>query len=204
MDDLDAFRRHPATGKIRRDVVVSEEPGNEQPEYELDVLFTDGLPDQDHDRGYRGTVAANAVGISYRQLDYWARTGLVKPSVRAAKGSGTQRLYGFKDILVLRLVKSLLDTGISLQQIRVAVEQLRDAGVQDLTQVTLMSDGASVYLCTTDDEVIDLVRQGQGVFGIAVGKVIHEVEDNLVEIGATETHVDELAEFRRRRRRNAS
>lgn len=82
---------------------------------------------------------------------------------------------------MLKLVKRLLDTGISLQQIRTAVNQLREAGVSDLAQTTLMSDGASVYLCTSDDEVIDLVSRGQGVFGIAVGKVLREVESSLVE-----------------------
>ena len=115
-----------------------------------------------------GRRGARAAGISYRQLDYWARTELVEPTVRGAAGSGSQRLYGFRDILVLKLVKRLLDTGISLQQIRVAVTQLREAGIEDLAQTTLMSDGASVYLCTSDDEVIDLVNRGQGVFGIAV------------------------------------
>ncbi|MEO8096033.1 MAG: MerR family transcriptional regulator, partial [Pseudolysinimonas sp.] len=140
-------------------------------------------------------IAARAAGISYRQLDYWARTQLVEPTVRGAAGSGSQRLYGFRDILVLKLVKRLLDTGISLQQIRVAVEQLRESGINDLAQTTLMSDGASVYLCTSDDEVVDLVRQGQGVFGIAVGKVLREVEAELVELDATaaEDPSDELA-----------
>ena len=134
--------------------------------------------------GYRGAVAARAAGISYRQLDYWARTQLVEPTVRGAAGSGSQRLYGFRDILVLKLVKRLLDTGISLQQIRTAVNQLRESGINDLAQTTLMSDGASVYLCTSDDEVIDLVSRGQGVFGIAVGKVLREVESTLVELDA--------------------
>ena len=96
--------------------------------------------------------------------------------MRGAAGSGSQRLYGFRDILVLKLVKRLLDTGISLQQIRIAVKQLRESGINDLAQTTLMSDGASVYLCTSNDEVIDLVSRGQGVFGIAVGKVLREVE----------------------------
>jgi DNA-binding transcriptional MerR regulator len=82
----------------------------------------------------------------------------------------------------LKLVKRLLDTGISLQQIRVAVNQLRESGISDLAQTTLMSDGASVYLCTSNDEVIDLVSRGQGVFGIAVGKVLREVETSLVEL----------------------
>ena len=126
--------------------------------------------------GYRGPTACGAAGITYRQLDYWARTGLVEPSVRSATGSGTQRLYSFRDILVLKVVKRLLDTGVSLQQIRVAIDHLRSRGVDDLAQITLMSDGASVYECTSADEVIDLVLGGQGVFGIAVGKVWREVE----------------------------
>jgi DNA-binding transcriptional MerR regulator len=150
--------------------------------YGLGLLFTDGMPELDDNSGYRGAVAARAAGISYRQLDYWARTELVQPTVRGAAGSGSQRLYGFRDILVLKLVKRLLDTGISLQQIRTAVNQLRESGVSDLAQTTLMSDGASVYLCTSNDEVIDLVSRGQGVFGIAVGKVLREVETSLVEL----------------------
>jgi len=96
--------------------------------------------------------------------------------------------------LVLKLVKRLLDTGVSLQQIRNAVERLRQTGVEDLAKITLMSDGASVYLCTSQDEVIDLLDQGQGVFGIAVGSVWREVETSLTELGPDElTSVDELA-----------
>ncbi|MFT4028429.1 MAG: MerR family transcriptional regulator [Protaetiibacter sp.] len=168
--------------------------------YDLGLLFTDGLPELDDTAGYRGAIAARAAGISYRQLDYWARTELVEPTIRGAAGSGSQRLYGFRDILVLKLVKRLLDTGISLQQIRTAVNQLREAGVSDLAQTTLMSDGASVYLCTSDDEVIDLVSRGQGVFGIAVGKVLREVESSLVELDATVVDPsDELAARRAKR-----
>jgi DNA-binding transcriptional MerR regulator len=156
--------------------------------------------------GFSGREAADIVGITYRQLDYWARTGLVEPTVRSAHGSGSQRLYSFRDILVLKLVKRLLDTGISLQQIRVAIQQLHEAGVRDLTQTTLISDGASVYLCTSSDEVIDLLGRGQGVFGIAVGKVLREVETQLIELEVTrvdESHVDELAARRARRSRTA-
>jgi DNA-binding transcriptional MerR regulator len=134
--------------------------------------------------GYRGPTACNAAGITYRQLDYWARTGLVEPSVRGAHGSGSQRLYSFRDILVLKVVKRLLDTGISLQQIRAAVHHLRDRGTRDLAQVTLMSDGVSVYECTSPDEVVDLLAGGQGVFGIALGRVWQEVEGNLAELPA--------------------
>ena len=132
--------------------------------------------------GFRGPVACSAAGISYRQLDYWARTGLVEPSVRTATGSGSQRLYGFRDILMLKVVKRLLDTGVSLQNIRAAIDHLRSRGVSDLTNLTLMSDGASVYACTSADEVIDLVRGGQGVFGIAVGRVWEEVEGTLATL----------------------
>lgn len=152
---------------------------NTTEQYAKDLLFTDGLPIIEEEQGYRGQIAASAAGITYRQLDYWARTALVEPTVQSAHGSGSQRLYGFRDILVLKLVKRLLDTGISLQQIRVAVEQLRAAGITGLAETTLMSDGASVYLCTSNDEVIDLVSRGQGVFGIAVGKVLREVESSL-------------------------
>lgn len=129
--------------------------------------------------GYRGATACSAAGISYRQLDYWARTGLVEPSIRTASGSGTQRLYGFRDILVLKIVKRLLDAGVSLQNIRTAVDHLRSRGVTELESMTLMSDGASIYECASPDEIIDLLAGGQGVFGIAVGKVWHEVEGSL-------------------------
>lgn len=160
------------------------------------------------DVGYRGPVACAAAGITYRQLDYWARTGLVEPSVRGASGSGTQRLYSFTDILVLRIVKRLIDTGVSLPNIRAAVEHLRAHGSQDLAGITLMSDGASIYECRSNDEVIDLVRGGQGVFGIAVGSVWREVEGTLATLPAerpegaaapSETANDELAARRARK-----
>ena len=154
---------------------------------EQGLLFTDDVSPLPSDTGYRGPTACNAAGITYRQLDYWARTGLVEPTVRGAAGSGSQRLYGFRDILVLKLVKRLLDTGISLQQIRTAVQFLRERGTDDLAGITLMSDGASVYECTSDDEVIDLVRGGQGVFGIAVGSVWREVEGSLAELPSERT-----------------
>lgn len=182
------------------DANLTPDAPNVVDDYSQDMLFTDGLPAIDPRTGYRGTAAAAAVGISYRQLDYWDRTGLVSPTVRGAQGSGTQRLYSFRDILVLKLVKNLLDTGISLQQIRTAVEQLRSSGINDLAKITLMSDGARVYLCTTQDEVIDLLGRGQGVFGIAVGRVLQEVEASLVNIHADSLdEVDELSSRRQRR-----
>ncbi len=165
------------------------------------LLFTEDLPVLDENAGYRGPTACKAAGITYRQLDYWARTGLVEPAVRGAAGSGSQRLYGFRDILVLKVVKRLLDSGVSLQQIRAAVEHLRERGVEDLAQITLMSDGASVYECTSADEVIDLVQGGQGVFGIAVGRVWREVEGTLAALPSEHAAVqtfpgDELSKRR--------
>ncbi len=157
---------------------------------EQGLLFDAAVSTLPDDVGYRGPTACAAAGITYRQLDYWARTGLVEPTVRPAHGSGTQRLYSFRDILVLKIVKRLLDTGVSLQQIRIAVEHLRDRGVGDLAQITLMSDGASVYECTSADEVVDLVQGGQGVFGIAVGRVWREVEGTLSELPSERPETD--------------
>ncbi|MGH8939105.1 MAG: MerR family transcriptional regulator [Actinomycetes bacterium] len=173
------------------------------------MLFTDDLPVLPEDMGYRGPIACAAAGITYRQLDYWARTGLVEPGIRSAAGSGSQRLYGFRDILVLKVVKRLLDTGVSLQNIRTAVAHLRERGVDDLAQITLMSDGAGVYECTSADEVVDLVQGGQGVFGIAVGRVWREVEGSLAELPAeratdgadTAAGSDDELSVRRRARR---
>ncbi len=133
----------------------------------------------DTEVGYRGATACVAAGITYRQLDYWARTELVVPSIKSASGSGSQRLYGFGDILVLKIVKRLLDTGVSLQNIRTAVEHLRSRGVSDLERMTLMSDGVSIYECSSADQIVDLLQGGQGVFGIAISKVWSEVEGSL-------------------------
>jgi DNA-binding transcriptional MerR regulator len=196
----------PGTGALGPEVGVAVTRGDDvtpRVRATQQLLFGAEIDAEPLDLGYRGPTACAAAGITYRQLDYWARTGLVQPSVRPASGSGSQRLYGFKDILVLKVVKSLLDTGISLQQIRTAVAHLRDRGSADLAQVTLMSDGASVYECTSADEVIDLLQGGQGVFGIALGRVWQEVEGTLAELPAEraedDTAGDELASRRVRK-----
>ncbi|MCX4802899.1 MerR family transcriptional regulator [Streptomyces sp. NPDC058682] len=132
--------------------------------------------------GYRGPTACAAAGITYRQLDYWSRTGLVEPSVRAAYGAGTQRLYSFRDVVVLKIVKRFLDTGVALQNIRTAVQHLHDRELSDLERMTLMSDGATVYECTSPDQVVSLLQGGQGVFGIAVGVVWRDVESALSQL----------------------
>ncbi|WP_238419722.1 MerR family transcriptional regulator [Gordonia sp. 'Campus'] len=159
--------------------------------------------------GYRVPSACQIAGITYRQLDYWARTSLVVPSIRGAAGSGSQRLYSFKDILVLKIVKRLLDTGISLQNIRVAVDHLRQRGVEDLARITLFSDGTTVYECTSAEEVVDLLQGGQGVFGIAVSGAMRELSGTIADFpgeradgGVSETSPeDELAARRKNRAR---
>ena len=189
-------------------------PGARTPLGLQGTLFDD-LPEEQRpggnaqDVGYRGPTACSAAGITYRQLDYWARTGLVEPSVREASGSGTQRLYSFRDILVLKVVKKLLDAGVSLVNIRTAIGTLRDRGVADLAQITLMSDGTTVYECTSTDEVVDLLQGGQAVFAIAVGRHVRDVEGTLAALpgerataagtDADRTAADELATRRRRR-----
>jgi DNA-binding transcriptional MerR regulator len=134
--------------------------------------------------GYRGVTACHAVAISYRQLDYWARTGLVVPSIRDASGSGTQRLYSFRDMVVLKVVKRLLDAGVSLQNIRKAIEVLRSRGADDLAEITLISDGTTVYECRSPEEVVDLLQGGQGVFGIAISGAFKEIQGSLAELPA--------------------
>jgi DNA-binding transcriptional MerR regulator len=194
--DRPAYEAHRDAAAAAEAAASAEEQG---------LLFADDVSALPRDTGYRGPTACSAAGITYRQLDYWARTGLVEPTVRGATGSGTQRLYSFRDILILKVIKRLLDAGISLQQIRAAVHHLRERGTDDLTRVTLMSDGASVYECTSNDEVIDLLQGGQGVFGIAIGGVWREIEGSLAELPSERatpeetSSGDELAARRRSR-----
>ena len=131
------------------------------------------------DEGFRAPDVAKLVGISYRQLDYWARTGLVTPSVHDAGGSGTQREYSFQDIVLLKAIKNLLDTGLNLQKVRKAIDFLRSHLKEAPQGLTLMSDGNKVYAASSPDEVIDLLQKGQGVFAIAMDKVWSDVEGSV-------------------------
>ncbi|GIU92997.1 MAG: hypothetical protein KatS3mg011_1903 [Acidimicrobiia bacterium] len=134
--------------------------------------------------GFRAPQVCKLVGITYRQLDYWARTDLLRPSLREARGSGSQRLYSFSDVVQLKVIKRLLDAGMSLKKIRSAVEILRRqlASDQPLSDVTLLSDGQTIYAAHSPDEVVDVFRRGQGVFGIAVGPVQEELEGEILEL----------------------
>jgi DNA-binding transcriptional MerR regulator len=144
--------------------------------------------------GFRGPIVYKLVGITYRQLDYWARTGLVTPSVRAADGSGTQRLYSFTDVVELRIIKRLLDAGVSLRRIREAIGYLRkESGGKPLSDVTLMSDGDRIYACHSNEEVVDVLSHGQAVFGIAVGRVWADTEGDLAHLPGDQPAGDEVA-----------
>ena len=134
--------------------------------------------------GYRAPQVCSLVGITYRQLDYWARTNLLRPSLQSAQGSGSQRLYSFTDVVQLKVIKRLLDAGMSLKKIRDAVENLREELESDrpLMDVTLLSDGSSIYAAHSADEVVDVFRKGQGVFGIAIGPVQEELEGEIHEL----------------------
>jgi DNA-binding transcriptional MerR regulator len=134
--------------------------------------------------GYRGPQACKIVGITYRQLDYWTRTGLVMPSVQEATGSGSQRLYSFNDLLQLKVVKSLTDAGASLQKVRQSIDYVRTNLSDNWSRVTIVTDGAGVYACTSDAEVVDLLRSGQGVLGavVAVDKVRDQLAGTLREL----------------------
>ncbi|MDR1833866.1 MAG: MerR family transcriptional regulator [Propionibacteriaceae bacterium] len=147
-----------------------------------DLLFEGDFSVLPADEGYRGPVACQAADITYRQLDYWARTGLVTPSVQPAVGSGSQRLYSFRDLLLLKVIKRLLDAGVSLQQIRVAIDHLRARGVTNISEVTLISDGFSVYEATSDNEIVDLLKGGHGMCAIGLGQVWRDIEGVLADL----------------------
>ncbi len=142
--------------------------------------------------GYRGPQTCKIVGITYRQLDYWTRTELVSPTLQPAQGSGTQRLYSFSDLLQLKLIKSLIEAGASLQKVRSAIEYLRDHVSDDWSTVTIVTDGGGVYACTSDKEVIDLLRKGQGVLGavVAVNQVQDQLKGTLAELRPETTDVE--------------
>lgn len=169
------------------------------------------------DLGWFGPQAQRLAGITYRQLDYWDRTSLVKPSLQEAAGSGSQRVYSYVDIILLRTVKRLLDAGMSLQNIRTAIDAVRGRGIEDLAPITLVSDGTTIYE-VTNEEVVDLLQDGQRVFGgmIAFSTAIRDVDAQISQFPAASTEltkadgatkktvivaggVDELAQRRNRR-----
>jgi len=135
--------------------------------------------------GFSGRRAAEIVGITYRQLDYWARTDLIRPSLADANGSGSRRKYSYRDLLELKVVKNLLDAGIRLESVRDAFSYLRDQLGEDVAAVNLVISGNSVVLARSGEELIDLVRKGQGVLNILpLGGVKDEVDAAIFDLHA--------------------
>lgn len=133
--------------------------------------------------GFHGPQVCSLVGITYRQLDYWARTGLLQPSVALAKGSGSRRIYSYSDLLELKVIKQLLDAGVSLQSARRAVECLRQDLGTELASANLVLTGSSSVLARTNGEVVDLLAGGQGVFNIVpLAGVVGELEADIVRL----------------------
>ena len=145
-----------------------------------------GMPDatgQEEDQGYRGPQVCKVVGITYRQLDYWARTDLLRPSISEARGSGTQRRYSYQDLLELKVIKRLLDAGLSLQSTRRAIECLRASG-EDVAAANLVIDQGTTVLARSGEEIIDLLRGGQGVLNIVpMATVVSELDAAIHELG---------------------
>lgn len=135
------------------------------------------------DQGYSGSRTAEVVGISYRQLDYWARTDLVRPSVADAKGSGTRRRYSYRDLLELKVIKQLLDAGIKLETVRGVFSELRSRLGDDIASANLVISGSTAMLALDDGELVDLVRRGQGVLNVLpLGTVKQQVDASIEEL----------------------
>lgn len=135
------------------------------------------------ERSFSGRRAAEIVGITYRQLDYWARTDLIRPSLADARGSGSRREYSYRDLLELKVVKSLLDAGIKLESVREAFTYLRDHLGEDVATVNLVINGRHSVLVRSGEEIVDLLGQGQGVLNILpLSGVKQEVDAAIVEL----------------------
>jgi DNA-binding transcriptional MerR regulator len=136
------------------------------------------------EEGFRGPQVCSLVGITYRQLDYWARTDLLRPSISQANGSGTQRRYSYRDLLELKVIKRLLDAGISLQSARRALEVLRQSG-EDVAAANLVLNGSQSVLATTGEQIIDLLKGGQGVLNIVpLSGVVSELNAAIHDLNA--------------------
>ena len=139
------------------------------------------MADVTTEEGFRGPQVCSLVGITYRQLDYWARTDLLRPSITEARGSGTQRRYSYRDLLELKVIKRLLDAGVSLQSARRAIECLREAGA-DVASTNLVLNGTTSVLASSGEEIIDLLKGGQGVLNIVpLGHVMEELDAGVRE-----------------------
>jgi len=158
----------PKAGRLVRGIRVGSDPSG---------------PSSSLDDGYRGPQVCQLVGISYRQLDYWARTGLLRPSLAEARGSGTKRRYSYRDLLELKVIKRLLDAGVSLQSARRAVGCLREDLGADLGAANLVLSDTTTVLAHSDGELVDLLAGGQGVFNVVpLSGVVNELAADIVRI----------------------
>jgi DNA-binding transcriptional MerR regulator len=132
------------------------------------------------DDGFRGPQVCSIVGITYRQLDYWARTDLIRPSLADARGSGSQRRYSYRDLVELKVIKSLLDAGMSLKQCRTAIEYLREHLGEDLATANLVINGSGSILARNGDELVDILRNGQTVFSVVALSGVQEQVDSAI------------------------
>ena len=170
-----------------------------------------GVDDAESDaRGYRGSIASKVAGITYRQLDYWARKQIVAPSITPSHGSGSRRLYSFKDVVILAVSKKLLDAGVNLQNVTTAIGFLMQRASSQLEHITIMCDGEQVYECTSNERMMELLASGHAVFAVSVGSLWHQVQTALeqedsVDVGrriaqsGSKQSVDDLTAARMRR-----
>lgn len=136
-----------------------------------------------NEQGFSSKRTAEIAGITYRQLDYWARRDIVRPSLTRASGSGSRRLYSYRDLLELRVIKTLIDSGIKLQQVRKALDYLRDQLGEDVTTASLVISGTNSIVVNTEGELIELLQNGQGVLNVlALGSVKDTVDASIVEL----------------------
>ena len=175
-------------------------------------LFSGSVEDERPARGYRGTVASKAAGITYRQLDYWARKRILEPSITPSHGSGSRRLYSFKDVVILAVSKRLLDAGINLQNVTAAIGFLSQRTVDELGRITIMCDGQRVRECVSGGDMVDFLGTGAAVFAVSVGSLWNQIrvalqDEDYVDlssapqatVGVAPRPVDQLAEVRMRR-----
>jgi len=132
---------------------------------------------------YSASDVCKIIGLTYKQIDYYDRTNFIKPSINGAEGYGSRRMYSFSDLMKLKVIKRLMEAGISLQKLRKTKTYLdeynHDSEDDSFLKLTLISDGNTVYACNSDSEIIDTLKSGQGVFGIALGRVYLDLNGDI-------------------------
>ena len=149
--------------------------------------------DMAHLQGYSAKLTADVVGITYRQLDYWARTELIAPSLVQAAGSGSRRLYSYDDLVRLKVIKRLLDNGIKLEKVRAIFDYIRNELGEDISSANLVIDGANAAIVRSQDDLIDALQRGQGV--LPLSSIGREVDAAIVELHPATGQRDETDEI---------